>query len=71
MKDKKIRYDIEDRLVNFAENITDVVEMLPGTKAGNHLADQLIRSGTSPALNYGKAQSAESINDFVYKMKLL
>ncbi|MCG9791854.1 four helix bundle protein [Flavobacterium algicola] len=27
-----------------------------------------MRSGTSPALNYGEAQSAESHKDFVHKM---
>jgi four helix bundle protein len=29
-----------------------------------------VRSGTSPALNYAEAQSAESKNDFVHKMKI-
>jgi four helix bundle protein len=38
--------------------------------AGNHLAGQIVRSGTSPALNYGEAQSAESRNDFIHKMKI-
>jgi len=43
---------------------------LPGTFAGNHLGGQLIRSGTSLALHYGEAQSAESRNDFIHKMKV-
>jgi four helix bundle protein len=30
----------------------------------------LLRSGTSPALNYGEAKSAESKNDFIHKMKI-
>jgi four helix bundle protein len=34
------------------------------------LGGQLLRSGTSPALNYGEAQSAESRNDFIHKMKI-
>jgi four helix bundle protein len=37
--------------------IIEIVEKMPNTKAGNHLAGQLLRSGTSPALNYGEAQS--------------
>ena len=37
---------------------------------GNHIAGQLIRCGTSPAPNYGEAQSAESRADFVHKMKV-
>lgn len=44
--------------------------MLPNTKAGNHIAGQLLRSGTSPAFNYGEAQVAESRNDFIHKMKI-
>ena len=68
MKDKA--NDLEDRLVDFAVRVITVVEALPDSKAGNHIAGQLIRSGTSPAPNYGEAQSAESRNDFIHKMKI-
>lgn len=61
---------LEERLINFAVAIVSVVESLPSSKAGNHIANQLIRSGTSPAPNYGEAQSAESRNDFIHKMKI-
>ena len=61
---------LEDRLVDFAVRIISVVESLPDTKAGKHIAGQLIRSGTSPAPNYGEAQSAESRADFLHKMKV-
>jgi len=44
--------------------------LLPSDKIGNHIGGQLLRSGTSPALNYGEAQSAESKNDFIHKMKV-
>jgi len=44
--------------------------MLPQTFAGRHLAGQLIRSGTAPALQYGEAQGGESRKDFVHKMKV-
>ena len=30
-----------------------------------------MRSGTSPALNYGEAQSAESRSDFIHKLKVV
>ena len=63
-------YDLEERLVEFAVSIIGVAERLPKSPAGNHIAGQLIRSGTSPAANYGEAQSAESRKDFVHKMKL-
>jgi len=57
----------EERLINFAVLIIEIVNELPNTKAGNHsrlphqsefggqVSGQLIRSGTSPALNYGEA----------------
>jgi len=47
---------LEDRLIDFAVAIIDVTELLPNTKAGNHVAGQLVRSGTSPAPNYGEAR---------------
>jgi len=64
------KYDLEERLIEFASDIIDVSEALPRTLAGNHLGGQLIRSGTSPALHYGEAQSAESRNDFIHQMKV-
>lgn len=64
------KFDLNERLIKFAATIIDVAEVLPKTFAGNHIAGQLVRSGTSPALNYGEAQSAESRNDFIHKMKI-
>ena len=46
------------------------VEALPGTRAGNHIAGQLLRSGTASLPNHGEAQAAESRSDFIHKMKL-
>ena len=66
----KRKFDLDERLINFASDIIDISESLPKTLAGNHVAGQLVRSGTSPAFNYGEAQSAESRNDFIHKMKI-
>ena len=63
-------FDLEDRLIQFAVRVLHVVEALPGTRAGSHIAGQLVKSGTSPAPNYGEAQSAESRADFVHKVKV-
>ena len=65
------RFDLEERLINFSVMIIEVANKMPGTKAGNHLAGQLIRSGTSVTLNYGEAQSAESRKDFIHKIKVV
>ena len=64
------KYDLEDRLIAFAVAIIDLVEGIPQTRAGNHIVGQLVRSGTSPAPNYGESLSAESRNDFIHKMKV-
>lgn len=63
-------FDLEERLIDFAVRIIRIAESLPKTKVGKHIAGQLIRCGTSPAPNYGEAQSAESSADFIHKMKI-
>ena len=67
---KESGYDLEDRLIDFAVRIIRLTEALPNTKAGTHVAGQILRSGTAPAPNYGEAQSAESAADFVHKLKI-
>jgi len=62
------KYDLENRLVEFAGMVIDVVEKLPKNLAAKHLGGQLVRSGTSPALNYAEAVGAESKADFIHKM---
>ncbi len=64
------KFDLEERLIDFSVAIIKIVEEMPNTRSSNHLAGQLVRSGTSPALNYGEAQSAESRKDFVHKLKI-
>ena len=49
----------------------DVVEALPGTRAGNYIARQLIKSCHSPTFNYGEAQAAESREDFIHKLGIV
>jgi len=61
---------MEDRLIDFASRVIDVVESLPPTPTGKHIGGQMLRSGTSPAMNYGEAQAAESRSNFIHKMKI-
>ena len=68
MKEKQ--YDLEERLLDYAANIIRLVERLPDTRAGNHVAGQLLRCGTSPLPNHGEAQAAESRKDFVHKFSI-
>ena len=70
-EEKNKKFNLEDRLIEFAGIIIKITENLYTTRAGNHIAGQLVRSGTSPALLYGEAQSAESRNDFIHKLKII
>ena len=67
---EKKPYDLEERLLEYASRIIRLVERLPSTRAGNHVAGQLLRSGTSALPNHAEAQAAESASDFVHKLKL-
>jgi four helix bundle protein len=64
------KFDLEERLLEFASAIIDLSERLPNTRAGNHIAGQILRSGTSPYPNHGEAEDAESRDDFVHKLKV-
>jgi four helix bundle protein len=64
------KYDLEDRLLDFAVNIVELTESLPNTRAGNHIAAQLLRCGTSPLSNHGEVEAAESRKDFLHKLRI-
>src|SRR6218665_2284816 len=64
-------YDLHERLIDFAVMIINIAKDVENSKAGNHLTGQIIRSGSSPSLNYSEAQSAESRNDFIHKMSIV
>jgi four helix bundle protein len=68
---KRRAYDLEDRFVNYACAMIEIVELLPDTRSGKYIAAQLIRSCNSPAFNYGEVQAAESRNDFIHKLKIV
>ena len=68
---KKQTYDLEKRLLDYSVRIIKIVELLPNNRTGNHVAGQLLRSGTSPYPNHGEAQAAESTKDFIHKLRIL
>ncbi len=63
-------YDLEERLLEFSVRIIKLVDQLPNTRVGSHVAGQLLRSGTSAYPNHGEAQAAESPKDFIHKMRI-
>jgi four helix bundle protein len=67
---RKSAYDLEDRLLEFAANIVELTEALPNTRAGNHIAGQLLRCGTSSLSNHGEVEAAESRRDFLHKLRI-
>ena len=62
--------DIQEKLIDFAVRIIHFSTKLPNSTTGKHIAGQILRSGTSPAPNYAEARSAESVNDFIHKLKI-
>lgn len=66
----KQTYDLEERLLEYSVRIIRLVESLPNSRTGNHIAGQLLRSGTSPYPNHGEAQAAESSKDFIHKLSI-
>ncbi len=61
---------LEKRLINYSVSIIKLSANLKNIEASQVLRTHILRSGTSPALNYGEAQNAESKRDFVHKVRI-
>ena len=64
------KYDLQQRLMSFSVMVLNFVDCLPNSYVGNYFGNQLIRSGTSPALNYAESQAAVSSKDFLYFLSI-
>jgi four helix bundle protein len=62
--------ELSERLLDFAVRAGKVVDGLPDTRLGRHIAGQLVRCGTSPPPNYEEACAAESRKDFIHKLSI-
>lgn len=62
--------DLLERLIGLAVKVGQIVDALPETRLGKHVAGQLVRCGTAPAPNYAEACAAESRNDFIHKLSI-
>ena len=60
--------ELSDRLWQFAARVAKVVDALPDTRVGRHVAAQMVRSGTASGPNYDEARSGESHADFIHKL---
>ena len=70
MKNKHFYSNLEDRLVEFSVKIVNLAYKLQMKPELKSITGQILKSGISPALNYGEAMHAESKKDFVHKMKI-
>jgi len=66
---EKDSFDLDDRLITFSLSIIELADKLPNSFGSRHIANQLIRSGSAPALHYAEAHATESRKDFIHKMK--
>jgi four helix bundle protein len=71
ISDQSLADVLEERLVDFAVRVIKLSACLPKTPPGKHIAGQILRSGTSPAPNYGEARAAESHADFIHKLGIV
>jgi four helix bundle protein len=67
---KRMSDDLAHRLIEFAARIGKVVDVIPDTLLGRHIAGQLVRCGTAPAPNYAEVCGSEIKNDFIHKVRV-
>jgi four helix bundle protein len=63
--------ELEERLIRFSAEIIDFSDRFRKNQKLKNLVDQINRSASSVALNYGEAQSAESKRDFIHKIGIV
>jgi four helix bundle protein len=63
-------YNLEERLLNYAVRVIRVTEKMLRSIASRYVADQLLRAGSSPYGHHGEADSAESRDDFIHKLRI-
>lgn len=59
--------DLAERMLDYAVRVMRLIEALPRSHTGKHVASQLLRAATSAGANYEEARGAESKADFIHK----
>jgi four helix bundle protein len=67
---RKRRFDLEERMLAHAGRIVDLYDAIPAGSGARQVGNQLVRSGTSPYLHHGEVEAAESLDDFIHKLKV-
>jgi len=61
--------DLSDRLLSFTANLLGLAGSLTEDRAGGHLAEQLLRAGTSAYFRHGEAEGSPSAKEFTEKFR--
>ena len=64
------KYDLEERLVEFASNTVVFCSELPSDMTGAYYGNQILRSSGSTALNFEEAQGTIRSRDQAYRINL-
>lgn len=67
---QKNKYDLKERLANFAEKVIDLMKKIPHNVINNRMISQEISSAGSAGANYNEANDGESLKDFIHKIKI-
>jgi len=62
---------MEKRLTDFAVSIIELGKDLKNSFEARHLNEQIIRSSSSLALNFGELMGSESRKDFIHKCSIV
>ena len=62
--------DLSERPIELVTRIIPVNKEMGKSYPQQHVAKQMLRSGTAPMAHHAAARSAESKSDFVYKLKI-
>ncbi|MDA9110889.1 four helix bundle protein [Bacteroidia bacterium] len=66
----KKEFDLEEQFIVFAADIMDFSETFPRSFSNDYLANQIIRSAGSSALNFGEMQGAGTDKDYINKGRI-
>ena len=66
-----VEAEFSERVQDLAVKVIRFARALPRDMVGRHIAQQVLRSGTSAGANYCEAQGSESRADFAHKMQLV
>ncbi len=63
--------ELEERLLAFSVQILKIVEQLPSTRTGDHVAGQLLRSVTSTYPDHGGVEGSDSRIELIHTLREL